>query len=84
MKLKKLYQNILEVYYVPLALVFLVIMYYFKDNRKMQIQIVVVAAIIYVSLALIHHRLDKSLTPKTIIEYILLAVLIVILLQGQT
>lgn len=83
MKLKKLHQNILEIYYIPLALAFLVVMYYFRDNRNLQIQIVILSAIIYVSLALLHHRLDKSLTPKTMIEYILLGLLILILLQGQ-
>ncbi len=69
--------------YLSLALIFLAVMFYFKDDSKIQIQIVVASAIVYVATALCTHHFDKSLTFEIIVEYILLALLVLVLLSGQ-
>ncbi len=83
MKVKTIKKHSFSLIYLPIALVFLVIMFYFKEDPKIQIQIVVASAVLYVAMALAHHKFDKSLTFEIIVEYILLALLVVILLSGQ-
>lgn len=48
----------------------------------MIIQILIIAILIYLSWALIHHKRDKSLTLAVFIEYLLTATLSIILLMG--
>ena len=69
--------------YLPLALVFLVSLYFFRANAIYQVEVIIGAAITYITVALLHHHFDKSLTLEIIIEYILIAILVVIILQGQ-
>ncbi len=73
----------LSYFYMPVALIILGVFYIFRNQPKLQFQLVVIAAIIYVILALLHHLKDKSLTLEIIIEYILMAALVIIILQGQ-
>lgn len=81
--MKKLLKLNVSHSYLPLAIVFLGLIYISKDNPKIQLQVVIAAAISYVAIALLHHHIDKSLTFEIIIEYILIAVLALIILQGQ-
>lgn len=69
--------------YMPLVLVFLISLYFFRASAIYQVEVIIGAAITYVTIALLHHHLDKSLTLEIIIEYILIAILVVIILQGQ-
>ncbi len=48
----------------------------------MIIQIALIASSLYLAWALIHHRLDKSLTLAVYIEYLLTAALVLIITTG--
>ncbi len=83
MTLKKLLRFNFIHSYLFLSAVFLVLIFVFRNQPRLQFEIVVASAISYVSVALLHHHVDKSLTFETTIEYILIAVLAIIILQGQ-
>lgn len=83
MKAQTMQKQSFGLIYIPLVLVFLAVMFYFKDSQKIQLEIIIASAIIYVAMALAHHHFDKSLTFEIIVEYILLALLVIILLSGQ-
>lgn len=57
-------------------------MYHFRYFPALQFQLLTLAALIYVVLALIHHLRDKYLTLEVVIEYILIAALTLIVLQS--
>lgn len=69
--------------YIILAALLLVGLIAFNNQSMLQFEIIILAAITYVTLALAHHHFDKSLTLETFIEYILIALFIVIIVQGQ-
>lgn len=48
----------------------------------MTLKILIVAVLIYLIWALIHHKKDKSLTKGVLLEYLLIAALTIILLLG--
>lgn len=48
----------------------------------MSIQILFTAILLYLAWALIFHKRDKSLTSVILIEYLLIALLVVVLLLG--
>lgn len=52
---------------------------YFKSNKSIQIEILTMSAIVYVSVAILHHWRDKTLTREIVAEYVLLAVLALII-----
>lgn len=54
----------------------------FRFSPERQMQIFISASIVYVFTAILHHFQDKTLTMEIIIEYILIAVLALLLLQG--
>lgn len=54
----------------------------FRFSSERQFQVLVTASIVYICTAILHHFQDKSLTMEIIIEYILIAVLALLLLQG--
>ncbi len=70
-------------FYLPLAIIFLGLLYLFRSNSLYQVELIIASSIAYITIALLHHHLDKSLTLEIIIEYILIAILVVIILQGQ-
>lgn len=49
---------------------------------KLELYILIIAILTYLIWALIHHRGDKSLTLPIFIEYLLTAILSLILLMG--
>lgn len=65
-----------------LAPLFVGAMVYFRHSREALIQLLFLAAIFYVIIALLHHHKDKSLTLEVMIEYILIAWLALILSSG--
>ncbi len=81
--MKKLLRFNLTHGYLVLSVIFLVFIFLLRDQPKMQFEVVVGAAISYVTVALLHHHIDKSLTLETFIEYILIAALAIVILQGQ-
>ena len=74
--------NLMHLYLI-LAAFLLAGLFIFNHQPKLQFEVLVVSAICYVVIALTHHHLDKSLTLETFIEYILIALLIIIIVQGQ-
>lgn len=54
----------------------------FQDLPKVQFQILTASTLIYLTWALLHHGLNKSLKLEVVIEYILTAMLAVVILYG--
>lgn len=48
----------------------------------MILQILIIGVLLYLAWALYHHKKDKSLTFEVLIEYLLTALLVVVLLMG--
>lgn len=67
---------------LPLGLIFLGLLVWERGNSVVEFELVIVASIFYLSLAFIHHHFDKTLTFEVIIEYILIDLLALIILQG--
>ena len=51
-------------------------------NRRLQFKIVVTTSFLYVVWGVVHHFLEKTLYPKIVVEYILVALLAVVILGG--
>lgn len=62
--------------------VFLLALWYFRGHPSLQFQVLTIAALIYVILALLHHLKSKYLTLEILIEYILIAALALVILQS--
>lgn len=62
---------------------FLVGLWMARYSPSVQIKLLIVAALFYLALALMHHQKDKTLTFEIVIEYILIAALALIVLQGM-
>lgn len=67
------------VFSIPL---FAFTLFFYRFVPKMQFFVFLAAALLYLAVALFHHFRQKSLTLEIIIEYILMAVLALIILQG--
>lgn len=68
--------------FVPIALICILLIYILRGNTLLQFEVVVIAGLAYLSIALVHHHFNKSLTLELIIEYILIAILALVILQG--
>lgn len=75
---KKLYLNIWHLF-LTLSLITAVFSFYFVNQSAIQHRLVIALSILYVSFSLVHHYKDKSLTFEIILEYILIAVLVMII-----
>lgn len=62
--------------------IFIFLLITFRFSQERQFYIFITASILYVATAILHHFQDKTLTTEIIIEYILIAVLALLLLQG--
>ncbi len=51
-------------------------------SPKLQFMILTIAALIYFSLAMVHHHKDKSLNLEIIVEYFLIAAISLIIVQS--
>ena len=60
----------------------LIAVFNFRSSPLIQFQILVTLSVCYLGWALLHHNLDKSLTLEVIIEYVLTALLAVVILYG--
>lgn len=67
---------------LPISIVLIYLSFMFKGQREMQTIIGLVGVASYLGVSLIHHKKDKSLTFKTVLEYILVAGLVVGILLG--
>ena len=66
--------------YLLVGLVSLLGLYTFRYSSSLQINIILIAVVLYLIFAIFHHKKDKSLTPEVLIEYILLGILAFVLL----
>ncbi|MBI3485339.1 hypothetical protein HY025_00170 [Candidatus Daviesbacteria bacterium] len=81
---KKIIKKSLVYFYFVLSILLLSLVVLLQNSPHLQIDIVMLSAIIYITIAMLHHYFDKSLTLEVIIEYILMAALVIIILQGQS
>ncbi|MBM3282932.1 hypothetical protein FJY90_01635 [Candidatus Gottesmanbacteria bacterium] len=54
----------------------------FAGNQEKQFLAAVITSLIYFLWGIIHHRLEGDLHPKVVVEYLLIALLAVLLLRG--
>lgn len=62
--------------------VFSIALFWFRFSPQIQFIIFSVATIIYLSFALIHHFREKTLILEIVIEYILIAILALVVVQS--
>lgn len=80
--LRKILRLQLNHLFLPIALVILVLVILFHGQKIIQFELLIIAAMFYISTAFLHHYFDKSLTIETALEYILIAALTLIIFQG--
>lgn len=70
------------VIFISVALVALVGVLFYRNNPSYQLAIIFTLIVGYLAWALNYHRLDKSLNLEVVLEYILTALLILIIFYG--
>ncbi len=71
-----------RIFFIVLTVASMLLIYQKRDSANLLIYIMLGISAIYLSWALIYHKIDKSLTLPIFIEYLLTAVLVLILLMG--
>jgi hypothetical protein len=82
MTLKRLARVHLDQLFLPVAIVLIGMIFIFRHQNQIQFELVVLATILYLGTALLHHHFDKSLTIEVILEYILIALFAIIVIGG--
>lgn len=83
MKHQHLAKRTIQIYPILGAALFIGLLLLVKHySGLVSIQLVLIAILFYVGLAYVYHHFDKTLTVEVIVEYILLGLLIVIILQS--
>lgn len=67
---------------LPLVLGMGVLSFIFRQNTSFQFLIILLALVSYIIFSLMHHYFDKTLTFEVVIEYILIAGLVLIILTS--
>lgn len=67
---------------VPLGLMLILLSLWFRYYPVVQLELIILGSSCYIGSALLHHYFDKSLTLGIILEYILLASLVIIVVTG--
>lgn len=67
---------------IPLSLLGILLSLQFRHYNLLLLEIVILFGLFYLLSSMIHHHIDKSLTLEIIIEYILTALLMIILVSG--
>lgn len=62
--------------------VFLVAMFVFRSSSAIQFKAILILVTVYLIGAIVHHWQDKSLTLEMLLEYVLIAGLVLLILQG--
>ncbi len=62
--------------------IFVAILFFLRFSPTLQFEILVLASTLYLSVALLYHWRDKTLTAEVILEYALIAVLALIIFGG--
>ena len=68
--------------FVPLTLLFIALSIFGNHKPFIQPLILLIFTLIYLFLTILHHKLDKSLTLEGLLEYILIAGLIIVLINS--
>lgn len=79
---KKIKLNITHLI-MSVCLGLIILSFLFTNQMDIQVKIVVLGVLIYITFALTHHYFDKSLTFETVFEYILIALLVLIVVVGS-
>lgn len=80
---KQLIRRTARVYPILGAVIFISILLLLRQySGLVSIQVTLTAILMYVGLAYIYHHFDKTLTAEVIVEYVLLGLLIVVILQS--
>ncbi len=71
-------------YLVLVVILFLAVVLFFiyTGNAQTQFYVAIVTSFAYFLWGVIHHRLEGDLHPKIMVEYLLIAILAIILLKG--
>jgi hypothetical protein len=67
---------------IPLSVIFVILSFIFAHNSFVQFELIILFALIVFMNVSLHHHFDKSLTVEAIAEYILVAVLAIIIVMG--
>lgn len=51
----------------------------FSGDRNLQLAAIVATGVVYAAYGIVHHRLEHDLTVKIVLEYVLVALLVVVL-----
>ena len=80
-KIKTLNLNLNWVLFLTAPL-FIAVLFIFRFSPHIEFCVLIFTALIYLAVAILHHLKDKTLTLEIIIEYVLIATLALIILQG--
>ncbi len=81
--MKKFIFKLELIHLLPLiAIVLIVLSFIIPSQTAIQIQLSITFVLLYLTFSIIHHFLDKSLTLEVILDYILIAALVLIILSG--
>ena len=81
--MKKFLKNLhLMWIYVGLSPVLFSLLLLYRNQQMVVLSLTILAAILYVIVALLHHYWDKTLTVEVTLEYVLTAVLAIVILQS--
>ena len=80
---KNNYFHLLHYLILTVILFLAVILFFiFSGNRQYQFYTAIITSIIYLIWGIVHHYLEGDLHPKIVVEYLLIALLALILLRG--
>lgn len=68
--------------FIILSPLFVALIFIFRHSSSAQFKLLFLAAFLYLALAIGHHYKDKSLTFEILIEYILIALFALIVIQS--
>lgn len=79
--MQRLRLNILHLL-LPISLILIGVSFISPHYFVIQLQLAMLAVILYVAFSFIHHYFDKTLTVEVSLEYVLLATLALIMIAG--
>lgn len=68
--------------FIALSPIFLFLIFTFQNSSQAQFKLLALAALVYFLVAIGHHLKDQSLKFEIVVEYFLIALLSLIILQG--
>lgn len=62
--------------------IFILVILVFETDSLTKLSVLTIAAFLYITIALLHHHQEKSLRLEVIVEYVLIAILALIVILG--